>query len=205
MKVAILGGTGPFGRALAVRLAAEGDDVIIGSRDAARAQEVASELGCRGDRNDVAVGGSELVVLAVNADVAVETARALRESIRSPLLSVASALEFVAGGARPAVAERSLAEEVAALVDVPVAAGLHSLGARKLAAERPDEDTFVCGDDADAKALALDLAGRLVAGRALDAGPLAAARALEGMTAVLVNINRRHKAHAGLRVTGLKH
>ena len=67
----------------------------------------------------------------------------------------------------------------------------------------PDEDALICGDDARAKELSLDLAGKLVAGRALDAGPLASARALEGLTAVIVNLNRRYKAHAGLRVTGV--
>ena len=89
------------------------------------------------------------------------------------------------------------------LVDAPVVAGLHSIAAANLAAEPPDEDAFVCGDDADAKALALELAAKLVAGRALDAGPLAGARTLEGMTAVIVNLNRRYKGHAGIRISGL--
>ena len=61
----------------------------------------------------------------------------------------------------------------------------------------------MCGDDADAKLLGLELAQKLVAGRAVDAGPLRSARALEALTGVLVGINRRYKAHAGLRVTGL--
>ncbi|MEX1358070.1 MAG: hypothetical protein WD981_05550, partial [Gaiellaceae bacterium] len=61
----------------------------------------------------------------------------------------------------------------------------------------------VCGDDPDAKRLALELASRLVGGRALDAGPLASARALEGLTAVIVNLNKRYKGHAGVRVTGI--
>ena len=83
-------------------------------------------------------------------------------------------------------------------------AGLHSLAASNLGGdEAPDEDTLVCGDDADAKAAALELAARITSGRAIDAGPLASARALEGMTAVIVNVNRRYKAHAGLRVTGV--
>ncbi len=67
----------------------------------------------------------------------------------------------------------------------------------------PDEDTLVCGDDADAKAIVLELAGKVTSGRAIDAGPLASARALEGMTAVIVNVNKRYKAHAGLRMTGV--
>jgi hypothetical protein len=85
-----------------------------------------------------------------------------------------------------------------------VVAGLHSLAAAELGGdEPPEQDALVCGDDADAKELALALAARVVSGRALDAGPLASARALEGMTAVIVNLNRRYRAHAGLRVTGL--
>ena len=63
---------------------------------------------------------------------------------------------------------------------------------------------MICGDDPAAKALALELASRIVAGSALDAGPLASARALEGLTAVIVNLNRRYKAHAGIRVTGVE-
>jgi predicted dinucleotide-binding enzyme len=99
---------------------------------------------------------------------------------------------------------RSIAERVSDVVDVPVVAGLHSLAAGKLGGEPPDEDALVCGDDADAKAKALELAQKLVRGRAVDAGPLRSARALEAMTGVLVGINRRYKAHAGLRVTGIR-
>ena len=88
-------------------------------------------------------------------------------------------------------------------LDAPVVAGLHSLAAANLAAAPPDEDALVCGDDARAKELALELAARLVSGKAVDCGPLASARALEGMTAVIVNVNKRYKAHAGLRVSGI--
>ena len=94
-------------------------------------------------------------------------------------------------------------ERVSEIVDVPVLAGLHSLAAGKLAREKPDEDALVCGNDKDAKKLALELAQLVVAGRAIDAGPLAVARALEGMTAVILNVNRRYKTHAGIRLTGI--
>ena len=95
-------------------------------------------------------------------------------------------------------------DDVNGELDGPVVAGLHSLAAATLGDETPpDEDAFVCGDDADAKRLALELADGLVAGRALDAGPLASARALEGLTAVIVNLNKRYRGHAGIRVTGL--
>ncbi len=204
MRVAIVGGTGPFGRGLAARLHAAGDAVTIGSRDAAKAKALAGELGVEGEANADAVANAELAVLAVNADAAVETARSLAGALGStPLLSVASELGFDEDGARPGAEGSSLAERVAAVVDGPVAAGLHSVAARNLGEEAPDEDALVCGDDPAAKELALELASHVVAGRALDAGPLAAARALEGLTAVIVNLNRGYKAHAGFRVTGL--
>jgi NADPH-dependent F420 reductase len=203
LRIAILGGTGPFGRALATRLVAEGVEVVIGSRDPARAREVADEIGCVGLRNEGAVAGMDLVVLAVNASAATETAHAVRDWLRSPLLSVASELDFAGGAARPRADTRALAERVSQIVNVPVVAGLHSLAAGKLAREKPDEDALVCGNDADGKRLALELATLVVAGRAIDAGPLAVARALEGMTAVIVNVNRAYKAHAGIRLTGI--
>ena len=204
MRVAILGGTGPFGRALAERLAEADDDVTIGSRDAERARAAGDELGVRGLRNEDAVGHADLVVLAVDADAALATAKSLRAALRHvPVLSVASRLEFAARQASPAEDSTSLAEQVSGIVEAPVAAGLHSLAAAKLAEGRPDKDALVCGDHREAKDLALELAGKVVAGRAIDAGPLAVARALEGMTATLVNVNRRYKTHAGIRVTGL--
>ena len=205
MRVAIVGGTGAFGRGLATRLHAAGDVVTLGSRDPGRAQATAEELGVSGAANAQAVRGAELVVLATKAEAAVETARELAEELPdAPLLCVASELRVDSSGARPVAAEESIAERVARVVGVPVAAGLHSIAAANLGAEPPDEDAFVCGDNPVAKQLALELAGRVVAGRALDAGPLACARALEATTAVIVNLNRRYRARTGLRVTGLE-
>ena len=208
MRVAILGGTGSFGRALATRLVAVGEDtIVIGSRDAERAAAAAAELGgdTSGAANADAVAGADLVVLAVKADGALETAREVAQALGdTPLLCVASAISVRKGvGAFPDPEPRSLAERLQDLVTAPVAAGLHSIAASNLDAEAPDEDAFVCGDDPRAKEAALALADKLVAGRALDAGPLASARALEGLTAVIVNLNRRYRGHAGIRVNGL--
>jgi hypothetical protein len=204
MRVAVVGGTGSFGTAVAQRLVDGGIEVVIGSRDAERARETAARIGCEGANNDDAVRGVDLVVFAVKADAAVETARELRQSIGStPVLSVCAELSFGPGGVKPTADATSVAKRIEDELDAPVVAGLHSLAAASLADEPPDEDALVCGDDAGAKELALDLAARLVSGRAIDAGPLASARALEGMTAVIVNVNKRYKAHAGLRVTGL--
>jgi NADPH-dependent F420 reductase len=208
MRIAILGGTGSFGRALAGRLAALAqDDVILGSRDAERAQLAADELGggrISGATNVDAVRGADLVVLAVKADAALDTAFEAEALDVTPLLCVATAIEFRKGvGALPDPEARSLAERVQDTVRAPVAAGLHSIAASNLDEAAPDEDALICGDDPRAKELSLELADKLVAGRALDVGPLASARALEGLTAVIVNLNRRYKAHAGVRVTGV--
>ncbi len=206
MRIAIVGGTGPFGTALAMRLrGVEGYEVVIGSRDAGRAEALAAGLGVEGAANEDAVRGADLVVLATKADAALDTIRSLREAIGStPVLSVASELRFTSEGVLPCTDATSLAERVQTELDGPVVAGLHSLAASSLGgAEPPDEDAFVCGDDEDAKAMSLELAEQVTAGRAVDAGPLASARALEGLTAVLVDVNKRYKAHAGLKVTGL--
>ena len=131
MKVAILGGTGSFGRALAARLVAAGEDEIaIGSRDDARAKAAAAELGpsVTGGTNDRAVAGVDLVVLAVKADAALDTAREVAAALgETPLLSVASDLTFTSGGVHPDPDARSLAERVQELVAGAVVAGLHSI------------------------------------------------------------------------------
>jgi NADPH-dependent F420 reductase len=206
VKIALLGGTGSFGTALALRLREAGYDVVIGSRDAERAAAAAAPIGAEGATNEDAARAAGLVVVATKAEAAVETAASLREAIgATPVLSVASELRFTKAGVLPTEEATSCAERMQAVLDAPVVAGLHSLAAATLGGEAaPDEDALVCGDDAEAKAVALELAERVTSGRAIDAGPLASARALEGMTAVIVNVNKRYKAHAGLKVTGVR-
>ncbi len=205
MKVSIVGGTGAFGRALAARLRDLDVDVAVGSREHQRGWERGFELGVRGGSNEEIVRDADLVVLAVKSNATLKTARELAEGIgETPVLCVASDLLFTEHGILPGREERSLAEELAESIEAPVASGLQSVSAVELAAnELPDQDALIAGDDPRAKEPALELAGKLVAGRAIDAGPLANSRALEAMTAVILNVNKHYRARAGLRLTGI--
>jgi NADPH-dependent F420 reductase len=202
MKVAIVGGTGAFGRALAQRLQEIGEDeVVIGSRDGERARATAEELGVSGGLNEKVVGEADLVVLAVKSNATLQTATELAAAIgATPVLCVASDLRFNDEGVLPGRHQGSLAEEVARVLRGPVASGLQSFAAANLRKGDPG-DALVCGHDDRAKELALELAGRVA--RAVDVGPLENSRALEGMTAVILNVNKRYHAHAGIRLTGL--
>ncbi|TML30664.1 MAG: hypothetical protein E6G26_00140 [Actinobacteria bacterium] len=203
VKVAIVGGTGAFGRALATRLAEIGrDDVVVGSRDPERGRSTAEELGVAGGRNQEVVRDVDLVVLAVKSNATLETAAELADAIgKTPVLCVASDLRFTEAGVLPGRHQGSLAEEVARIVRGPVVSGFQSFAAANVVQGDPG-DALICGEDSDAKTLALELAEHLGA-RGIDAGPLANSRALEGMTSVILNVNRRYKAHAGIRLTGL--
>ena len=205
MRIAVVGGTGSFGTALARRLVEAGYDVVIGSRDAERARAAGAGVGADGATNQEASASADLVVLATKAEATLETAAELRDAIGTrPVLSVAAELTFTPNGVHPTTEATSIAVRLQALLAGPVVAGLHSLAARNLGAdEAPDEDVLVCGDDADAMAIVLELAERVTKGRAVDCGPLASARALEGLTAVIVNVNKRYRAHAGVRISGL--
>jgi 8-hydroxy-5-deazaflavin:NADPH oxidoreductase len=205
VKIAIVGGTGTFGRALALRLRLLGEEVWVGSREAQRGKERGIELGVDGGANEDVVKGVDLVVLATKSSAALETGSSLADAIgETPVLCVASDLRFTDDGIVPGLEEGSLAETLAELIRAPVASGLQTVSAIDLSGpEPPDQDALICGDDPRAKELALDLAGRVVAGRAIDAGPLANSRALEGMTAVILNVNKQLGVHAGLRITGL--
>jgi 8-hydroxy-5-deazaflavin:NADPH oxidoreductase len=205
IRIAVVGGTGAFGRALAARLRDQGLDVAIGSRDAVRANELASTLGVSGGTNEGVVRAADYVVLAVQSSAAVGTARDLADAIgRKPVLCVASDLKFGSDGVSPGRKEGSIAEDVAQVVAGPVASGFQAVPAAHLARPDPlDEDVLVCGAPA-AKEPALEFGARLVSGRAIDVGPLANSRALEAMTAVILHVNRHYKVVAGLRLTGFK-
>ena len=205
MKVAVVGGTGSFGKALALRLREGGYDVVVGSRDAERAAEAAAELGVYGATNADACREADLVVLATNADGTLDTARELADAIgATPVLSVAAELTFGPSGVVPTPEGSSIA--------APHPGGRRGAGDRGAALARRAQPRRRGGARGGrprlrrrrgGEGLVLELAERITSGRAIDCGPLASARALEGLTAVIVNVNKRYKAHAGMRVTGI--
>src|SRR5438045_8760237 len=140
--------------------------------------------------------------MSLKSSTTSDTAADLAEAIgKTPLLCVASDLRFTDDGVLPGRHQGSLAEEVARLVRAPVASGFQSFAAANVIDGDPG-DALICGEDSDAQTRALELAAR-VGARAIDVGPLANSRALEGMTSVILNVNKRYKAHAGIRLTGL--
>ncbi len=206
-------GTGPLGRGLALRLATAGHEILLGSRDAARAQEVAVEtlggrdLDVRGVTNEQAAVADVVYLMfpwAAQASALPPLANTIDDRIT---ITVVSPLAFDAHGPyMPPVADGSAAEEAARILPrARIASAFHDVAAGKLLAlDQPvPTDILVCGDAPEAKATALAHADMINGARGIDAGPLRLSRHLEGLTAVLIAVNRRYKVRAGVRVTGL--
>ena len=218
MHVGIIGGTGPLGRGLGLRLAQAGSSVVIGSRDAERAAGVVASVQERWAGRDLDVRGAanegaaacEVVVMATPWDAALATVRPLADQLEGKLVvSVANALVKQGREMHALVPPRG-SISAAVQAELPrsrvVAAGQH-LPASAL--EDLDQtlaaDVLVCSDHKDATAEAMDLIGSIAGLRPLDAGSLASAAAIEAFTAVLVTLNIRYKAHTSLHLTGLEH
>ena len=221
LVVGVLGGTGPQGRGLAVRLAAVGQRVLLGSRDAQRAAEVAGQVAERaaaaaGPGVEVSVTGGSNVDVAGAADVVIVAvpfgghADTLRE-LAGPLagkvvVDCVVPMGFDELGAYVLeVAEGSVAQQAAALLpEATVVGAFHHLSAVLLEdLSRPalDGDVMVVGDVRAATDLVQALAGRLPGMRGVYAGRLRNAGQVEALTINLVSVNRRYKAHAGIRIT----
>lgn len=217
--VTIIGATGDLGFGLALRLAQAGVPVVIGSRDAGRAAEAAERVqqqvpgaDVRGLANPDAAAAADLVVLSVPFASQAPTLRSLREALRAGtlLLDVTVPLATAVGG-RPTrvlnVWQGSAAQQAQELVPagVTVVSGLHTVAAKHLADldHGFDEDVLVCGDDRDAKRRVAELIALVPGLRPIDAGRLEMARITEQLTALTIGINIRHKATAGLKITGL--
>lgn len=216
MQIAVLGGTGPAGRALAARLASVGFDVVIGSRSKSRALEVRDELVARWPDRELPIDGAgndqaaeaDLVVLATPWDAAAVTARSVEPQLRGKVvISMANALARVGHEFQPLVPPRgSVAASVqAAVPKAHVAAAFHHLPARELAAiDHPlESDVLICSDHHPATEATADLVRHVPGLRPLDAGELSNAAPIEAFAAVLLQLNARYRTRVAIKLTGI--
>lgn len=217
--IAVIGGTGPAGTGLALRWVRAGETVIIGSRDAARAQSTADAIRQRvgrqanisGLENAAACAASDLLVLTVPFEGQAALLKQLKPALRpgSVLIDATVPLAASVGGRASrtiGVWQGSAAQQTAELVPkgVSVAAAFQNVSAEVLNGDEDiDCDVIVCSDDPAATQVAMELAVKIPRVRAIDGGKLENARIVEHITALLIGLNVRHKGHGGVRVTGL--
>ena len=220
--IAVIGGTGPAGTGLALRWARAGETVIIGSRDGARAQQMAEAIRKRaaganaqisGMENSAACAVSDLLVLTVPFEGQAGLLKQLKPAIRpgSVLIDATVPLAASVGGRASrtiGVWQGSAAQQTAELVPkgVSVVAAFHNVSADVLNSDNDEDvdcDVIVCSDDPNATQIAMELAAKIAGVRAIDGGKLENARIVEQITALLIGLNIRHKGHGGIRITGL--
>jgi NADPH-dependent F420 reductase len=217
--IAIIGGTGAAGAGLARRWALAGETVIIGSRDATRATQIAETIRTRagasahvsGMENSAACAASDLLVLTVPFENQAALLKQLKAAIRPGSLLIDATVPLAASiGGRASrtlgVWQGSAAQQTAELVPkgVSVVAAFQNASADVLNTDQDvDCDVMVCSDDPEATRIAMALATKIAGVRAIDGGRLENARIVEQITALLVGLNIRHKGHSGIRITGL--
>ena len=214
--LAFLGGTGPEGRGLALRLAIAGEAVIIGSRDATRATTAAEELaqlapGVRidGASNADAAQAADVVFLTFPYEGQRPTLEQLQEPLKGKVVvDVIAPMQFQRGRGASAVevASGSAAQEAQELLpDSLVVAAFQNASAEEL--QQPDTvmdgDVVVCSDHQEPKALVMELVRKIPQLRPVDGGSLANAKYVEQITPLLLNINRIYRIHAGIRIVGI--
>jgi len=217
--IPIVGGTGALGAGLALRWAQAGAPIAIGSRSVERAGEAAAKLRekvpgaeVEGLTNEEAAGRAEIVFLTVPFRAQSENLNNLREVLRPDQILVDCTVPLAAAVSGKAtrslgVWQGSAAQQAQEMVPegVTVVAALHTIGAPTLAdaGAELDEDILVCGDRKTDKARVARLIELIPGLRAINAGPLEMARIVEQLTPLLISVNVRYKAHAGIRLTGL--
>ena len=213
--IGFLGGTGPEGRGLALRLALAGEGVIIGSRDGGRATAAADEVAglapgavVEGALNEDAAARADVVFVAVPYSAQRSTIEPMAGHLAGKVVvGVTVPVRFSKGAASiQPVPDGSAALEIQALLpDSRVVAAFQTISAHDLLDpnKRVDSDVVVCSNDEDARAQVMELSGRIDGIRAVDGGGLANAAYVEGMTALILNLNRRYKARAAFRITGI--
>jgi len=193
-----------------------GHEIVLGSRDAGRAQEKADEINAKlgsplvsGAENADAAGKAEIVLLAGPWDGHAALVSSLAEQLADKIvISCVNPLGFDGDGPYGLVLQESAAQETQRLVPTArVVGAFHHVAALSLW-KTPDalthEDVLVCGDDADAKSVIQNLAAAVTGKRGIDAGSLRLARQLEPLTAVLIGMNKRYKTRSGVAITGVQ-
>lgn len=216
MRIGILGGTGPAGKALAARLASVGFDVVVGSRSKYRAMEVVDNLLEQWPDRQLTIGagdnaqaaGTDVVVIATPWDGATQTAVSVEHHLRGKVVvSMANALTKLGKEFQPLVPPRgSVAASVQAAVPAcKVAAALHHVPAKELGdLNHPIEsDVLICSDHESAVRLTSEIVGKIPDMRPLNAGELAMATPIESFTAVLLQLNMHYKTRVALKLTGI--
>src|SRR5438094_184633 len=211
--IAILGGTGPAGMGLGLRWARAGEIVIIGSRDAARAQNAVAEIKKKagdaaqvsGVENSAACASTDLLVLTVPFEAQAALLKQLKPAIRPGSILIDTTVPLAASvGGRASrtigVWQGSAAQQTAELVPkgVSVAAAFQNVSAEQLNSDNDEDvdcDVIVCSDDPNATQVAMELAVKIAGVRAIDGGKLENARIVEQITALLIGLNIRHKGH----------
>jgi len=217
--IAVIGGTGPAGTGLALRFVRAGEKVIIGSRDAVRAQQAAEKIRQRvgppaqvsGLENSAACAACDLLVLTVPFEGQAELLKQLKVAIRPGSILIDATVPLAASiGGRSTrtlgVWQGSAAQQTAELVPkgVSVVGAFHNVSADVLNGDEDvDCDVIVCSDDTAATQVAMDLAAKIPRIRTIDGGKLENVRIVEQITALLIGLNIRHKGHGGVRITGL--
>jgi len=217
--VAIIGASGALGFGLAVRLGRTGVPIAIGSRNAARARETAQRAQAvvpdgsfSGHDNADAARAADTVILSVPFRNHSETLTNLREALAPGKLLIDATVPLAAAVSGKAtrmlgVWQGSAAEQAAEMAGegVRVVSGLHTVSATSLTdLQHPlEQDVLLCGDSREDKRAAARLIGRIDGLRCIDSGRLEMSRITESLTALLIGVNSRYKAHAGIRLTGL--
>jgi NADPH-dependent F420 reductase len=216
--IPIIGGTGALGYGLALRWARVGQPVVIGSREAGRAEEAADRVRAEVDdaevegyENDEAATKGPIVFLTVPFRAQSETLTNLKKALSAGQLLVDSTVPIAAAVSGRAtrtlgVWQGSAAQQAAEMVPegVTVISALHSVSAPKLSSQDElDEDVLVCGDRKADKAHVARLIEQIPGLRAVNAGSLEMARIVETLTPMLISINTRYKSHAGVKITNL--
>jgi NADPH-dependent F420 reductase len=217
MQIGILGATGPAGSALGVRLASVGFDVVLGSRQKDRAQQVVDELlGHWPDLELPLVAGAnedaaaaDLIVIATPWDSAALTAHGLSDRLTGKVVvSMANALVRVGNEFEPLIPPRgSVAAHVQAGVPgAKVVAAFHHLPAKELGhlGHPIESDVLICGDDRSAVQTVMEITDKIPGCRPLDAGELSNAMAIEAFTAVLLQLNVRYKTRVAPKLIGIR-